>query len=199
MMRNLWPILLLVPFAAVGCAPMATDSSWMDPLIAQSGAIQPAAYRELPQSSTDNQKAVDAHARQKITLPLAIQMCVSQNFRILAGAEKVRQAEADLITASLIPNASLVADYQLIPLQHTDINNQLGPPQADVTLSVPIDWLLFGKRVAAMQAARLGIDVSSADYADLHRLQVGRTVDTFYEILANEKYLRRAEEILEDL
>jgi cobalt-zinc-cadmium efflux system outer membrane protein len=84
-------------------------------------------------------------------------------------------------------------------LQHADIQNQLGPPQADVLVSVPIDWLLFGKRVAAMQAARFGIDVSKADYADLHRLQVGRTVDGFYEILANEKYLKLAEENLEEL
>src|SRR4029077_14484057 len=68
-----------------------------------------------------------------------------------------------------------------------------------VMLTVPIDWLLFGKRVAAMQAARLGIDVSSADYANLHRLQVGRTVDAFYEILANEKYFKLAEENLEEL
>ncbi len=172
-----------------------------------------AAYRELgpilsgPQGTratrtvangADHQHA-SGHAVQKITLPLAIQMCVRQNFRIQAGAEKVRQAEGDLITASLIPNASVVADYQLIPLQHADINNQLGPPQADVMLTVPIDWLLFGKRVAAMHAAQLGIEVSNADYADVHRLQVGRTVDACYEILANEKYLKLAEENLEEL
>jgi outer membrane protein TolC len=111
----------------------------------------------------------------------------------------VHQAKADLLTASLIPNASLYADYQLIPLQSADIKNQLGPPQADALVSVPIDWLLFGKRVAAMQAVALGIDVSNADYADLHRVQVGRTVDAFYEILANEKYLKLAEESLAEL
>ena len=140
-----------------------------------------------------------ASATQKITLELAIQLCISQNFRLRAGAEKVPQAQADLVTASLIPNATLFADYQLIPLQRADINNQLGPPQADALVSVPIDWLLFGKRVAAMQAAKLGIEVSSADYADLHRLQVGRTVDAFYEVLANEKYLKLAQENLAEL
>jgi outer membrane protein TolC len=118
-------------------------------------------------------------AKLKITLPQAIQMCFAQNFRLLAGAERVRHAEADLVTASLIPNPSLFADYQLIPLQHVDVHNQLGPNEADVLCSVPIDWLLFGKRLAAMQAARLAIDVSEADYADLYRLQVGRTVDAF--------------------
>jgi cobalt-zinc-cadmium efflux system outer membrane protein len=126
-------------------------------------------------------------------------MCIAHNFRIRAGEERIRQAEADLITASLIPNASLYADYQLIPLQRVDINNQLGPPQADVLVSFPIDWLLFGKRVAAMQAAELGINVTNADFADLHRVQVGRTVDLVYDILAKEKYLKLAEENLEEL
>jgi cobalt-zinc-cadmium efflux system outer membrane protein len=137
--------------------------------------------------------------KQKITLPMAIQMCVAENFRLKAGVEKIRQAEADLITASLIPNMTVYTDYQLIPVQTANINNQLGPPQADVFVSMPIDWLLFGKRVANMQAARLGIDVSNADFADLHRLQVARTVDSFYEILAAREYLELAEENLAEL
>jgi hypothetical protein len=78
-------------------------------------------------------------AKQKITLPTAIEMCVSNNFRVLAGAERMRMAEADLTTSSLIPNASLFADYQLIPLQRADIENQLGPPQWDALVTVPID------------------------------------------------------------
>jgi cobalt-zinc-cadmium efflux system outer membrane protein len=146
----------------------------------------------------DNKEA-PAPPRQKITLPQAIQMCITQNFRLIAGAEKVRQAEADLITASLIPNPSLFGDYQLIPLQHADINNQLGPPEADILVNFPIDWLVFGKRVAGMQAARLGIDVTSADYADLHRQQVGRTVDAFYEVLEDQEYFKLAEQNLEEL
>jgi outer membrane protein TolC len=156
------------------------------------GRKSPTKIREEPEKLPESPKKI-------ITLPLAIQLCITQNFRLQAGAEKVHQAKADLITASLIPNATLIAYHQLIPLQRADINNQLGPPQADVMVSVPIDWLLFGKRVAAMQATQLGIDVSNADYADLHRVQVGRTVDAFYEILANEKYLKLAEENLEEL
>ena len=34
---------------------------------------------------------------------------------------------ADLTTEGIIPNMSLFADYQLVPLQHVDINNQAGP------------------------------------------------------------------------
>jgi cobalt-zinc-cadmium efflux system outer membrane protein len=147
----------------------------------------------------DNGDKQDEHPKQKITLPTAIQMCIANNFRLRAGEEKIRQAEADLVTASLIPNMTLWADYQLVPLQHADVNNQLGPPEADFLLTVPIDWLLFGKRVAAMQAAKLGIDVSNADFADMHRLQVARTVDAFYEILTTRDYLELAEENVREL
>jgi cobalt-zinc-cadmium efflux system outer membrane protein len=135
----------------------------------------------------------------KITLPMAVEMCVNNNFRVLAGAEKIRIAEAEFITSSLIPNPSLFADCQLIPLQHTDIKNQLGPPQWDALVTVPIDWLLFGKRLAAMQAARLGIELNTADSAEVLRVQLARTVDAFYEVLADEEYLKLATKNLEEL
>jgi len=137
-------------------------------------------------------KEASSQPKQKIALPLAIELCVNNNFRVLAGTERMRMAEGDLITSSLIPNTSLFADSQLIPLQNADLRNQLGPPQYDALLTVPIDWLLFGKRVAAMQAARLGVEVSSADFADVLRVQLARTVDAFYEVLAAEEFLRLA-------
>jgi cobalt-zinc-cadmium efflux system outer membrane protein len=175
-----------------GCCPVAT-------LHAQPSTSGGNATANSAALALDGGVNAGAQPKEKITLPLAIELCVMNNFRLLAGSEKVRQAEADLITASLIPNTSLFADYQLIPAQHVDIRNQLGPPEADVLWSVPIDWLLFGKRVAAMQAARLAIDISEADYADLHRQTVGRTVDAFYELLADEAYFKLSEENLTEL
>jgi cobalt-zinc-cadmium efflux system outer membrane protein len=130
---------------------------------------------------------------------MAIEMCANNNFRVLAGAERVRLAEADLITSSLIPNPSLFADCQLIPLQRADIHNQLGPPQWDSLVAFPIDWLLFGKRVATMQAARLGIEVNSADFAEVLRIQLARTVDAFYEVLEDDAYFKLSEQNLEEL
>jgi cobalt-zinc-cadmium efflux system outer membrane protein len=150
-------------------------------------------------ATTDDSKGAENDNVEKIALPQAIQMSISQNFRLLAGAEKVRQAEADVISAGLIPNPTVFAGYQLIPLQEADIKNQLGPPQADVLVSIPIDWLLFGKRVAQLEAARLGIDVSAADHADLMRVQVGRAVDAFYEVLTDEYQLKLADANLEEL
>jgi cobalt-zinc-cadmium efflux system outer membrane protein len=153
---------------------------------------------ELTPSGANSQTQGD-RALQKITLPQAINLCITQNFRLLAGAEKVRQAEADLLTSSLIPNPYLFTDAQLIPLQNADINNQLGPPQYDALVGFPLDWLLFGKRSAAMQAARLGIEVNNADFADLHRVQVARTVDAFYELLADEEFLKLAQQVHKEL
>jgi hypothetical protein len=173
-------LLICVPIAVLGCTTVPASSPSQPAQSAESiDIIQLSGHREQSgtpsndeahsnAASGPDQKAGNATTKQRISLPLAIQMCITQNFRLHAGAERVRQAEADLVTASLIPNASLFTDYQLIPLQRVNINNQLGPPQADAIVTIPIDWLLFGKRVAAMQAGRLGIDVTSADYADLH-------------------------------
>jgi cobalt-zinc-cadmium efflux system outer membrane protein len=175
-------------------------------------AIEVAAYHKADQPVSDENTVnaankMDLHEhqdaklqpKQKITLPMAIELCVNNNFRVLAGAERTRMAEADLITSSLIPNPSLFTDCQLIPLQHTDINNQLGPSEWDTLVSFPIDWLLFGKRLAAMQAARLGIEVSSADSTNVLRTQLAQTVDAFYEILEDDAYFKLAEKNLEEL
>jgi cobalt-zinc-cadmium efflux system outer membrane protein len=159
--------------------------------VLESAPIQLAAYQE--------KTAESPQPKLKISLPLAIEMCVNNNFRVLAGAERTRIAEADLITSSLIPNPSLFADCQLIPLQHTDIQNQLGPPEWDVLVNFPIDWLLFGKRLAAMRAARFGIEVTSADFANVLRLQLAQTVDAFYEVLEDDAYFKLAEKYLEEL
>jgi cobalt-zinc-cadmium efflux system outer membrane protein len=149
--------------------------------------------------SGEGDKDAGVQPKQRITLPMAIELCVNNNFRVLAGAERVRMAEADLITSSLIPNPSLFADCQLIPLQRADMHNELGPPQWDTLVSVPIDWLLFGKRLAAMRAARLGIEVTNADLAEVLRTQVARTVDVFYEVLEDDAYFRLSERNLEEL
>jgi cobalt-zinc-cadmium efflux system outer membrane protein len=179
------------------------------------GSIQPVAdqERQLPAPreytpKSDNEKKEgdgqkdkggNTQPRQKVTLPLAIQMCVNANFRVLAEAQKIQMADGDLITSSLIPNPSLFADYQLIPLQHVDPQNQLGPPQWDTLVSFPIDWLLFGKRVAAMRAARLGVQVNSAIFANVLRAQLAQTVDRFYEVLTDDAYFKLAEKNVEEL
>src|SRR5262249_672379 len=73
---------------------------------------------------------------------------------------------------SLPPNPTLTADAVLLPLRRIRLDEQGGPPQTDWLLGYPIDWFLFGKRAAAIESARLGVDVSAADYADQVRQPV---------------------------
>jgi cobalt-zinc-cadmium efflux system outer membrane protein len=193
-----------------GCCPVpvapAVDTQ-PPGLAGENAPVHPAALslpmeakeQEKKQGSSEAEKDLAAPPKQKLTLPMAVELCVNNNFRVLADAERIHQAEAELITSSLIPNPSLFSDCQLIPLQRADITNQLGPPQWDTLVAFPIDWLLFGKRLAAMQAARLGIEVSSADLADVLRVQVTQTVDAFYEVLMDDAYFKLAVKNLEEL
>jgi cobalt-zinc-cadmium efflux system outer membrane protein len=132
--------------------------------------------------------------KERIDLPTAIQLCTLQNFKLLASATRIAMAEADLLTSSLIPNSAVYNDLQLIPLQATNPNQQLGPTQQDAIFAIPIDWLVFGKRVAAMQAQRLNVSVARADQEDEIRRAVSQTVDTFYAVLQAEEMLKLAEE-----
>lgn len=162
---------------------------------ASENPIQVASFEQPAKNGDEPEKKNElVGPPEKVTLPRAIELCVNNNFRVRQAAERIRIAEADLITSSLIPNSSAFVDSQLIPLQRADLLNQLGPPQYDAILSVPIDWLVFGKRVAAVKAAKIGVDVNAADFADTLRLQLARTVDTFYEVLGAEEYLRLAKE-----
>src|SRR5262249_14091350 len=133
-----------------------------------------------------------------VTPPAAIQECMYANLRLRAKAEKVPQAMADLTTASLIPNLQLFADYQLVPLQHVDQNNQAGPPQWDGLFTIPLDWFVFGKRVAAIEAARLNIDVASFDLADFVRTTVSQTVEAYYDHLEAKALLKLSQDDLAD-
>jgi outer membrane protein, heavy metal efflux system len=134
-----------------------------------------------------------------VTLPDAVRECVLNNLRLQAGAERVRQAQADHITESLIPNSQLFTQAQLLPITPIDRVNQAGPPQYDALITVPVDWLLFGKRVAAQGAAELNVDVAQADYADLLRREISQTVDLFYDALEADVAVRLAEQDVQAL
>jgi cobalt-zinc-cadmium efflux system outer membrane protein len=198
-----------MPFEAIKTDPAVPDKA---PVVKLAGQQDPAPdlppAKMLPNADVETRKSegakgtdTDASERPKpkLTLPMAIGMCVANNLRVQAGAERIGMAEGDLVTSSLIPNPSLFADCQLIPLREVDITNQLGPPQWDALTAFPIDWLLFGKRVAAMQAARLGVEVSRADFENVLRVQLAQTVDTFFEVLMDDAYFRLAEKNVQEL
>jgi cobalt-zinc-cadmium efflux system outer membrane protein len=111
----------------------------------------------------------------------------------------VRQAETDLLGASLIPNPTLLPDSQLNPFTRFSPTRQGGPPEIDVMLALPIDWLVYGKRLAAMEAARLGVDAVTADFADQVRLQVLAAVVAFFDAAEARELLRLARENLDEV
>ena len=191
----LWRFLLCLPLAAGwGCStPSAYEGEplprfLVDPVVAAAPPPSPSELNPVPVAE-----------RPVVTLPDAVRECVLNNLRLKAGEERVRQVQADYITESLIPNTQLLAQAQLLPLTPIDQVNQAGPPQYDALLTVPIDWLVFGKRVAAQAAAQLNVDVARADQADLLRKEIAQTVDLFYDALEADIAVHLAEQEIQAL
>jgi cobalt-zinc-cadmium efflux system outer membrane protein len=149
-----------------------------------------------PRPLTSNAQAT----KTALTLDQVINTVLLADPRIRAGLESINQANADALTASLKPNPELFADIQLLPLTRPfTVDKQGGPPQQDINLSYPIDWFLFGKRAAAMQAATLGVRVSEAEYADLVRQRVLEAATAYYDVLEAKALLDLAAQDRENL
>jgi cobalt-zinc-cadmium efflux system outer membrane protein len=118
-----------------------------------------------------------------ISLDQAILMTLRADPKLRAALEAVSQAQADLLTSSLPPNPTLTGDGLLLPLRRIRLDEQGGPPQTDWMLGMPIDWYVFGKRAAAIESARLGVDVSAADNAEQVRQRVANVIAAYYDVL----------------
>jgi cobalt-zinc-cadmium efflux system outer membrane protein len=136
---------------------------------------------------------------EALTLDQAISITLIADPKIRAGLEAINQANADLLTSSLLPNPTLLTDALLLPLQRWTPERTGGPPQMDVLLSYPIDWFLFGKRVATMASAAAGVRVSEADYANLVRQRVTETAVAFFDVQEAAALLDLARKDLENL
>jgi cobalt-zinc-cadmium efflux system outer membrane protein len=135
-----------------------------------------------------------------LTLDQAIHTALEADPKIQAGLEVINQAKADLWTASLSPNPQFSTSQTLLPLGRAFTPDRTGgPPQFDVGVSYPIDWFLFGKRAAAITSARLGVDVSAADFADLVRQGVAGTIAAFYDVCEAQALLELGREDLDNL
>jgi cobalt-zinc-cadmium efflux system outer membrane protein len=132
---------------------------------------------------------------KEFTLDQAIQTALKTDPRISSAMENVRQAEADLTTAGLIPNPDLSASGSLMPLDKTfTVNRQGGPPQFDAGVAMPVDWFVFGKRAAAITSGEYGVDAASADFANTIRLRIAATIAAFYDVLEAQAMLELAQE-----
>ncbi len=141
-----------------------------------------------------------AAAAKEFTLNQAVQTALKSDPRIMAALENINQAEADLITAGLIPNPQINTDIQLLPLNRSfTVNRQGGPPQFDFNISAPIDWFLFGKRAAAIASSKQGIEAASADFANTVRLRIAAVISAFYDVLEMEAMVDLAHENQDNL
>ena len=164
--------------------------------------VAPAAGAEATALESESTSPADGGttAPQQVTLSEAEAECLAADPRIRAGAEVLQQARADLWTASLVPNPVLDTGGSLLPLGQpfNPTTAQGGPPQFDVGVAFPIDWLLFGKRSAAIDTARAGVDVAAAEFADLVRQRLAATIDAFYAVLEAKALLDLARQDLDN-
>lgn len=134
-----------------------------------------------------------------LTLDQAVLECLQADPKLRAALENIAQANADLLTSSLPPNPTFTPDGIFLPLRRFTPENPGGPPQTDFTFGYAIDWFLFGKRATAMETARLGVDVSAADYADQVRLRIANVIAAFFDVLEARALLDLARKDLESL
>jgi cobalt-zinc-cadmium efflux system outer membrane protein len=138
-------------------------------------------------------------ARADMSLDQAILTTLRADPKLRAAVENISQAQADLLTSSLPPNPTLTADAVLLPLRRIRLDEQGGPPQTDWMLGMPIDWFLFGKRAAAIESARLGVDVSAADYADQVRQRIANVIAAYFDVLEARAMYDLARQDLDEL
>jgi outer membrane protein, heavy metal efflux system len=135
----------------------------------------------------------------RLTLDQAITLSLSAP-GLRAAREPVTQARADAVTASLLPRPTVNVDAGLLPLtRRFTVDEPGGPSEVSGGLSVPLDWLLFGKRSAGMASARAGIGIAEAAYADAVRHRVAGTTQAFYDVLEAETLVDLARQAVADL
>ncbi|MGR8935482.1 MAG: TolC family protein [Gammaproteobacteria bacterium] len=162
------------------------------------GSPMPPADTDAPTQHAETPLAVTERARV-----LGLQEAIGETLAspaILSAAENISQASAALWTVSTPPNPTLTVSQTLIPLDRSfTVTRQGGPPQFDAGIQFPIDWLVFGKRSAAMDSAKLETDVAGAEFADMVRLRLAATVAAFYDVLEARELLALARQDVENL
>lgn len=135
-----------------------------------------------------------------LTLIAAIQTALENDPQIQSSVETIKQAEANLISAGLLPNPVVSGSVSLMPLnQPFSVNRQGGPPQTDMAVSFPLDWFLFGKRATQIVSAQKNVDVVIAGHADFVRQRMASVAATFYDVLEAMAILDSAKEDMRTL
>jgi cobalt-zinc-cadmium efflux system outer membrane protein len=174
----------------------AQTVAWQEePTPAESPVVPPAPEGDEEQSESmrpeaDDDATMDENARLEepqlfeLTLNQVVFASINGHPTIAAAMEAICQAQGDYLTSTLTPNPSLFTDGQLLPLTRPfTATRQGGPPQQDVILTYPIDWFLFGKRLANMTSAQYGVYISQSDFQDLVRRRIFLAANAYYNAL----------------
>src|SRR6478672_6310681 len=165
--------------------PPPTQPPTQPPTTGQIGQQPANPYEPLPQV---------AGTTNGVTLAQAIDEALNASVAIRQQLEDVVQSQADVRTASLIPNPQLMMLSSLLPWPGHPFNRlrQGGPPQYDIWAVWPIDWYLFGKRNADIEAAARQVDVTAAEFADFARQRIAQTVATYFAVMEAKALLTLA-------
>ena len=134
---------------------------------------------------------------EKLSFDEVINAVLISDPRLMAGFQGINQANADALTASLVPNPTVMADILMLPLARPFSPDRTGgPPQQDVMVSYPIDWYVFGKRAAQMASASAMVKVSEAEFANLVRLRITEGALAYYDVMEAKALLDLANQNL---
>lgn len=174
--------------------PVAYDEPAEDVVVQQevtngADAIAPPAP-EAPSPVFDRSRPV-----VEVTFNQVVYSAINHHPVVAAGMQSICQANGDHLQSTLLPNPTLFTDGQLMPLTRPfTVTKQGGPPQFDAILTYPIDWFVFGKRAARMQAANLNVQVSQAEFEELVRDRILLAATAFYNALEAVALLELADE-----
>jgi cobalt-zinc-cadmium efflux system outer membrane protein len=196
-----WIVALVL--AGLGCAPpRAPASSTTDPVRATTPRTS--ADETVVAAAADEQSAFERPADGqpgKLSFRDVVRETLRSDPRIRAAWQDVEEAQGELTTASLLPNPELDVGTSLQSLgaPFNAETRQGGPPQFDVGIAFPVDWLLFGKRAAAMRAAQSAADAAAEDFADVVRTRLLAVAKAFYDAWEAEAALTIEREDLADV
>ena len=149
-----------------------------------------------PQEKKLNEVRIDRRQTSPTawTFDQVIASTLTSDPKLRVGKEDIRQAQAERLTSSLIPNPTFTAEGGTLPFKRITEELPGGPPELNFQLEFPIDWFLFAKRKAAIDSARWGVCQAQAEYADLIRGRIMETATLFFDVLEAKALLAIAEQ-----
>lgn len=150
-----------------------------------------------PNEPTKPERPKERLVGEKLSFDEVINAVLISDPRLMAGFQGINQANADALTASLVPNPTVMADILMLPLARPFSPDRTGgPPQQDVMVSYPIDWYVFGKRAAQMASASAMVKVSEAEFANLVRIRITEGALAYYDVMEAKALLDLANQNL---